>query len=944
MLAFLLALGLWTVWLGVGRAVLTACGVRRQSLRNWLVAPSVGLASTLLALHWLNRAGWPVDACARPLAAGLVAVAALVWWRHPVGCWRPRLQLSGLVLAAMVWAGWPMLAHGLEWFGFGNDDMANYAIGAQRAMSHGAYELPDLAALAGGRDYAQAMWSRLLVERAGVELLLAFVASVTGSSPWRVFMPTILALHGLLIACGGAMVAASGGRWRAVLAAMGLLALSPLAILGTIYQLMGQAIGLVLLFSALCCVDSLAGEHDRRPAWRRALLPALLVAALIVSYPEVLPFYAVGATSVLASVAWRGRRVPRTMVVAIAVAAALVVVALNTYLRGAFAFLWEQAGSVGASSSEASVRFWFPFYLLPAGPATFWGLVHLASTLSEPLSSALLLAGMCMLAAWAAWLAGDAPRGRVVSLTGASMLAAALLLFAAGSGFGLYKLAMFAQVPLWGSVALWWTSRPPLTLPWRTAAITALLLVASTGFRYVRGSACEPGVTSMAFCEVPYAASGRFMAGADDVVAAADGRRVVSDVTSPTIAKLLMHELRGVPLAFVAQDFVKFKDLPIPQAPHLAPAMTRVHEAWHGQFATASFAMDAGVETTFSAWREWPTPAQRAGYLLAAPGPRLSVFNRSSDTARAAAARGAFRLLPLDTPNHLAFVTSSLGQLHYAAERAHASLWQLEPDYFFRGHTMAGLGRYLLFQVLQPDRDLRLSIWISASLKSNGQNRLPPAVAVGVTRQPFRLVGRGSARVVSPPVTQVELLGREYVGLDIGEPGVPYPVRRTGVMRAYGSRVPSDPRQLTVYARDVSAIAGAAYAAWRPPAAVSQWPADLANPGLEYSGVYEDGWLSEHSYLVLDPGAAGSFRLAIDGDVPDLGNRGFTTTCQLRLDGTIVAERTLAVGPFSVDVPVTLPAGRHDVSVTFSAWQQLPRGDDRPVAARVRFAGFRPAK
>ena len=91
---------------------------------------------------------------------------------------------------------------------------------------------------------------------------------------------------------------------------------------------------------------------------------------------------------------------------------------------------------------------------------------------------------------------------------------------------------------------------------------------------------------------------------------------------------------------------------------------------------------------------------------------------------------------------------------------------------------MAGAGRHLLFQVLNPSPRVRLALEITDSLNGDGENSLPPAVAVGDRRERFPTTGRGSARVFSPPLRPQEIGGRLFLAIDGGRPAQPLAYRR----------------------------------------------------------------------------------------------------------------------------------------------------------------------
>jgi hypothetical protein len=58
------------------------------------------------------------------------------------------------------------------------------------------------------------------------------------------------------------------------------------------------------------------------------------------------------------------------------------------------------------------------------------------------------------------------------------------------------------------------------------------------------------------------------------------------------------------------------------------------------------------------------------------------------------------------------------------------------------------------------------------------------------------------------------------------------------------------------------------------------------------------------------------------------------------LDGQTIDRRSLGVGDFSVSRVVDAKPGVHRISITFSALQQLPKGDGRMVGGHITYVGF----
>ena len=94
----------------------------------------------------------------------------------------------------------------------------------------------------------------------------------------------------------------------------------------------------------------------------------------------------------------------------------------------------------------------------------------------------------------------------------------------------------------------------------------------------------------------------------------------------------------------------------------------------------------------------------------------------------------------------------------------------------------------------------------------------------------------------------------------MGEDGRIVHPERQGLLGLYNRSVVNDTRYLTSYVRDISLVGGDAYRALQPPSSLVQFPADLMDPDVEYSGIYEDGWVAEESYIYLAGGGPGQAR------------------------------------------------------------------------------------
>jgi len=181
------------------------------------------------------------------------------------------------------------------------------------------------------------------------------------------------------------------------------------------------------------------------------------------------------------------------------------------------------------------------------------------------------------------------------------------------------------------------------------------------------------------------------------------------------------------------------------------------------------------------------------------------------------------------------------------------------------------------------------------------------------------------------------IAGQPYVLLDMGVDGQLPIGDRPNLTGLFGRSVTLDPRFLTSYVRDVSLVTEDEYRRFRAPAAIRGIPVDLANVDLEYSGIYEDGWIGKRSYAVLSSGR--SRILVVRADVaPRPGQH-----IDLFVDGRKALSRD--VGPGALDLRLPLPAssGRRRVELRWAGAAPISARDRRSVSARLKFLGFAPA-
>jgi len=918
------------------------------------LAPGVGVGLYLIFAIALSRWGLPVKAFVYPLTLTLfVASVVAIIVRPPLPSGSEVTGFVAPLLVACVLVGSPLMTFGFHWLSYSNDDMANYSLGAQRFVDNGYFEPPTAATYLGNRTMNGFYWAWAAVdgERDGVEILLASAASVLHRNPFEVFMPLIFSAFLVIVVAAGAIGLRSSGSLVPALISCAVAA-SPLSGFGVFYQLLAQEFGLAgaCSFAALL-MGPLVSYRAPKDLVRSAVVSAVAGCGLLANYPEFLPFVVLGFILFLA--ARIGSLNILRVLAACSVTTIVVLVLLNAQALAMIVLIFRRLQLVHNANAAGATL--FPYYLIPSGLANLWGLQPIASFFLDPVQSiliavgGLLTAAVCVAAIFLT-LRRDTP---------AAPMLCALILFGmfavrTGEGFALYKLALFGQ-------------------PFLVAVVVSTIAVAATGIRWVPPRARWVAIatpvlllvvvglpslatyrdasidhhlgSSAAFAEIPSGSRDALLVQVRDIARRTHNVVVVSDTPNVSLAKIQSGYFGDDSLLFSADDFFAGElaqpESPVPARDPTFSALSRNFSRERlREFARATFAFDPGArrhEAAFQIDRRIHQSETGGEPFLLSTTDRQTILNRDGF----ASTDDDVRIGPLAAAsNHLAFVNSSLGGAPGPdTPRDRVSLFQLEQDYYFPGRTMASVGRYLLFSYYGRLGPLRLILDMTTTLNGDARNRLPPAAAIGRHRVSFHAIGRGSARLVSDPILPLEIDGESYVGIDMGTPGAQLPDHRTGLMRLYGGNVPIDSRNIVGFARDISAIPARSISRRDTPSAIGQFPQDLGNPALFYSGIYEDGWLAEDARIRLKDSRSGN-HLRFQFMVPYIGNRGYSSSVTVTVDGKTRGTWPAPLGRTMIDFPAKLRIGQHDVQLHFAGSQRLPGLDTRLVSARIEHLGF----
>lgn len=910
----------------VGIATAEAIRCRIGVVRGWLLSPVTGLAVVMVCVMVISQAGVPVRGFALPLTSVLLAASCLmIWWKRPMTPLKRLWPLCGVLVFALFYIGWPAISYGFNWAGYGNADAAAYCMSASRIMDHGFLDVPKLADIL-GRDYTQLSWFQFGpgLYRCGFDLLLAWAASLTRMNPFAIYMPLMLCLGLVQIWGIAALVLFRPRLWRHALLAAFLLAASPMFGF-TVFAQVGPQVGGLSLMLGLCTLTLRNGTGGWRSAARRAIMIGLIGLGVIVFYPEVLPFWGLAYLGYqIALLLARRADLGFQMRVALVAGAVLTGLGRANLLRGYFSAVFAITYSEATRTGKAVTYSGFETFKMPHGPAALFGLSATHRLMIWPLLSILIVLGFALLIVCLYRAVRDAGRLQPYAFVSLALAAATALVFRSPNAFGLFKMALFLQPFIMASAA---AAATRLSRRDIGALMTAYLLI-SYGPHF--GSVTEetgalPGLSAVGV-NLPRVSD-----------------RTILKIDAPTsVPVVLLHVyLKGLP-----QEGMNGRDeilSGVGWVRSAAEPMLGRANPYRLEVAEAESLADEAGDTfhrkeclgfTFVA-----DPQPFSGKAqLATLGPDASYFNGLNHYGDG---RFFSYLDESSLRNFLIFVNSDQGQDFYLVGRK-PSYFPFEKDYYLHGKRFYGIGRYFLFEVLNPTEAVRIRVSLSRTLMGYGRTGLPRHATIRAEHNALlELIGGGAANVYSSPIHPVTVEGHHYVAIDFGDELTAPPNPKRGLMRMYNVEIPIDIRMLIGYGRDISAVSEEDYSRLERPQNISKWPEDLfRGAGVEFSGFYEDGWVSDHAMMKLGPARAGG-SLVIRGTLPRTGALAKGNDLRISINGSLIATDFLQPGGFELSVPIHSDLNVTTVNLDFARQENLPRGDDRPVSAQIKTIGLK---
>jgi hypothetical protein len=877
---------------------------------------------------------------AGPLFAGVlvVSIIALAYQRFQVTS--AAVFPATVALAAFALVGWPLLTYDSSWIAFSNGDSQFYIKTAERLAAGGFFKVPTMDSMVFDTNPETRLFFAHAIhggDRPLFELFLALLSSLARLpviSIYMAFMVSLYATQALATCAIAEAICRSRSRMRnarqmIVITALLALASAP-TVLGFCGELGPQIIGVSVFAALVAVMHSSPNSGTPRQPLSPVFLYALLIATLLAGYTELLPL-AILATIIGSLTNTTRLKSPKQLISIgrqVVPILLLIAVFLNTHLLALY--FTVKGGLSGGSRATDAVAPTFPQYLIPTGLGTLWGIAPATSDGDSTLSQSAIAVGFALLLAVVIYSIVTIRSATGLASTTLAMAIAAGILFAHQSDFGVYKLAMYAQPFLITSLASLLSVSATRVARISATIITCFLFTSSvsTSSFYLARSVDGGSDHLDSFVNVRYGTQHHLIAALSTARRITSGMTVISDATNQGFLEYARMLLGAKVLADPAFESGQGFESPLKGLPFfrgLTSSALILTEYQKRFFRTATFNLSQSGPHLMLQQDLRPNKFSRlSDRLTLLTGTDGSVFNHcllsdALDSRSFEILRGARNVV---LPSHSTLIPNlTVDQPNPPTT--------VSKDRFFGGE-IAPIGNYLLLQVENPSTHLRLLLDYTSTLNINKFKKIPRIFIYGEKSYEIDTSGEGRLRTLSPEVQPRMINGTPYLVLHIEAPAFRFYQHRHGLDALYGANLTVDAKHLVGFIRDLSLVdrTDETRCLLRDPA-----PLPFMSGIAEYSGIFEDRWLSNDVTISALPGERYN-QLTLVGSqpyLPALGENELTISRQ----GHKVASFHLRPGDFakSIELPEIAPAA--PLRLHFKLVVPPNPGDARELSVRL---------
>ncbi len=958
MYPFILTIFLFFYFFYIGYIFLKICNIRLDNFLVVMLSPAVGLSLVILICFWLSRVGFSVEKFGLVffIVSIILMLTAIYYRKIEIFFYRDiNVNLLFLLLMfSMLFVSRPMFKYGFDWLSISNSDMGEYVLLADGLFKRSYFEIPNISSIISNTDYSCTSWFSFVIlpSRPGGPIILALIKSCTGLSFHNIFMPLMVFLNSVILFSSGSLIYYMTRKATDSYILISILAIMSNNLLGVISQLLAQVCGIGLLIASILFIDllfiSIMKESKKRHIGL-LLINATILASLLISYSEIFPFI---IFYLLIYLFCRMIETEKNY----AFSSKLVILYISIFFLLIFIFLQSYIYNsiiniivnflIGTTSVEDLQRvILFPYYLLPIGFTYFWGLLTFVDTYPiEPILSIEIILGMFLYSYCIIIAITQIKKINFFAIMSFLMLMIGVFLFIKQSDFGLFKIAMFIQPFIIGLLVSSKKNKFNYIL-----LILLFILNVNSSNKLVNISYGDLEHSKGKLVLIPYASSKKINVEFQNILSLYPSNSFFYlDTFNTSVKKFQYAYLYEKPNLFFCDrtSLPRLDKWIIPSISTirndenkrkiqnvLNVLKNKIEERYeHVEYNTT---VDNTIYNKF--WYDKRYICNEINNIYIFSSPILSIFNRTkykNDIDHFFISKNE-----IDCSNEIIFIESEKGRYSGVKNSDTVAFTSLEPDWLYENCTMSGVGRYLLLQIVNYKDNSRMLIDITSTLKSDGENIIPPIKLLSDEIYYYDSIGRGSARLFSPIFKPKKINDRYYIEIDMGVDPTSFPSERKGLMKMFGTDIPIDYRKLVCFARNISIISDDEYNNLKLPNGIENFRNELKNENLEYSGCYEDGWISEDSYFVLEKSDIKS-KLIIKGTIPYINDKNIENVIIVSIGENTIIRKEIGVGDFIINEEIE-QIGKIKVNIHNTKYQSLPGNDMRKVSAKLFYIGFK---
>lgn len=844
------------MWFVLGWVLLSYCGIEDSILKG-LIAPSLGIAIVIVVEVFFSLFGWNIPRIFWMLILLSLLVLIFTFSKNSSNISLPLFFIGFIFLINLLTVSVGLIKFGLQWHAMLNQDGATNSMAAFYFLNHTFFENPEIFKVEQGVDFSS-LSSRLYIaggHRFGDVILLSFSSKIFGINPDQIYMSHALALRCSLVCLVPLLIYRKGiHTWQLIVPIL-LFSFSALFTYTFLVQLISQMGGQILLIGALVLSNLL---YQSRDLFSKLLIPiSFEIAALAEAYPEILPLFSL--TLLILFFLNRKNNPSLTFKRALLwwlILIALVLFAVNYSLPNIISHLigitgWGVQNLKAADPMNVNFGYAFTpdFLMLLFGFSVFQEVLPYHLAIAAFLCSIVLLIALILFAIKSI---GKFPL--LIGLCCTTTLAF-LVLFFQMNGFGTFKIMMLSQPFIFAliSALILHVASAHLFLALlafifilglnvRSSNIfTSQTLFPTTFFEKVEGY-LKRNVEGSIFV-APNFLTGTFVALRAKENPIYFEQNLLIYYAGPTDEPLKDYFITA------ANRWADIKKKILPSQVTYEKALNTFYKS---QYKKATFTCGPENLNIEFDYLSHANLKESAKFIL--PGGRLIPLNRKEygevDFAN--------RSLKEDL-NFLIFRPSTVGDFYGVSEDV--GIFDSEGDPM-SPMRMSGVGRYLLLEILsKPQKPLKLDFNYTRTYMTKESKQLPEITIYG--KKPIKLgtIGSGSASLISPLIQPCVIDNRNFVLIDFGAEAEK---RKDLVQTPYAYKLLKipympDKRNLVGFLRDLSVFkeGGINRSSGENFLSLKSWSFNNFQHNFEYSGIYEDGWISSKALIGLREGIPG---------------------------------------------------------------------------------------